>query len=483
MRYAHILTTALALVLAGCTASNAVEPITAVSASVVSPTVSSFPETPIIFEAESGESVEAFAGRFIVPENRTNPHSRELTIHYVRFPATTETPGAPIVYLSGGPGGSGINTAKGQRFPLFMAMRQHGDVIAYDQRGTGQSNDMERCTRPGPDLTDIVADNAALAGELVALASCMNEWEAVGIDLDGYDTVENAKDLDDLRRHLGAETISLWGISYGSHLGLTALRELNGRIDRAVFASIEGLDQTFKLPARTDAYFDRLQAAMNAADPETPDIKALIIRVHDQFDAEPQLLDIDGTNAMFHRRDLQDFMSGGISDPKWAKVVISIYSDLDQGDTSSLEQLYARWGVTSDYSYLPMNRLTDIASGTDPQRRALIDAQGRTALVGTRLNAPYEFEDIRPDLVLGPDFRRPVQSSVPVLMLSGTLDGRTYPEAAREAMVGLTHAHQVLIEGAGHNLFMTDPAVGDLIHQFMRGEIDLPKQITVSIPD
>lgn len=484
MRYTHTLTTALALALTACTA-NAVtdKPASAVPLLTSAPMSTVVNETPITFEAENGESVEAFAGTFVVPENRPNPDSRDLTIHYVRFPATTDTLGAPIVYLSGGPGGSGINTAKGQRFPLFMAMRQHGDVIAYDQRGTGKSNDMERCTRTGADLTDIVSDKAALAGDLAALASCMDEWEAAGVDLDGYDTVENAKDLEDLRQHLGAKQISLWGISYGSHLGLAALRELDGRIDRAVFASIEGLDQTFKLPARTDAYFDRLQVAMNAADSDTPDVKALIARVHAKFDAEPQLLDVDGTKAMFHRRDLQTLLSGAIADPKWAIMVVGIYRDLDRGDPSSLEQMFARWGVTSDHSYLPMNRLTDIASGTDPERRALIDTQGRTALIGTRLNAPYESEDIRPHLVLGPDFRRPVQSDVPVLMLSGTLDGRTYPEAAREAMVGLAHAHHVLIKDAGHNLFMTDPAVGDLIHQFMRGDDDLPKQITVPIPD
>lgn len=442
-----------------------------------------FVETAITFTAANGETTDAFEGNFTVPENRANPDSRALTIHYVRFPATTDTPGAPIVYLAGGPGGSGIGTAKRDRFPLFMAMRQHGDVIAYDQRGTGKSNDMERCSRPGPALTAVVSDADSLAGSLTALEECMTEWEAAGIDLNGYDTVENAQDLDALRRHLGAKKLSLWGISYGSHLGLTALRELDGRIDRAIFASIEGLDQTVKLPARTDEYFDRLQTAMRVQDPQAPDLKALIKRVHAAFEAEPKLLNIAGTEAVFHRRDLQNFLSGTISDPKWAMLVMNIYQDMDAGDMSSFEQFYGRWGVTTDYSFSPMGRLTDIASGTDPERRALIEAQGMVSPVGTALNAPYQYEDIRPELGLGAEFRQPVRSDVPVLMLSGTLDGRTYPEAARETMITLPNANQILIKDAGHNLFMTDARVGDIMHRFMRGETNLPQSIQVPIPN
>ena len=42
--------------------------------------------------------------------------------------------------------------------------------------------------------------------------------------------------------------MTLWGISYGSHLALAALNEIPSEIDRIVIASAEGLDQTVKLP-------------------------------------------------------------------------------------------------------------------------------------------------------------------------------------------------------------------------------------------
>ena len=94
---------------------------------------------PYTFENSKGEKVAAEFGTLLVPEKRSDPNSNLIELAFVRFKSTAKNPGPPIVYLAGGPGGSGIFTAKGSRFPLFMALREIGDVIAFDQRGTGFS--------------------------------------------------------------------------------------------------------------------------------------------------------------------------------------------------------------------------------------------------------------------------------------------------------------------------------------------------------
>ena len=81
---------------------------------------------PYTFTAGNGTKVEAQKGTFEVPENRKDPKSRRIKISFVRFPSTSATPGDPIVYLAGGPGGAGTFTAQGARFPLFMALREQG---------------------------------------------------------------------------------------------------------------------------------------------------------------------------------------------------------------------------------------------------------------------------------------------------------------------------------------------------------------------
>ncbi|MBS3820078.1 hypothetical protein KGY73_11340 [bacterium] len=60
----------------------------------------------IEFKAKE-KTVEAERGSFKVLENRSNPDSRPIKLTFVRFESTSDNPGAPIVYLAGGPGGSG----------------------------------------------------------------------------------------------------------------------------------------------------------------------------------------------------------------------------------------------------------------------------------------------------------------------------------------------------------------------------------------
>ncbi len=446
-----------------------------------------------VFKSAAGQTTAAIRGSLQVPENRADPASRMLTLRYVRFPATTHTPGAPIIYLAGGPGGSGIEAAKHERFPLFMAMRQFGDVIALDQRGTGASDDTPVCTPANaPSDTQALTDQAFAAAYRAAALECAAFWKATGVDLRGYNTNESVRDLDALRRQLGASKVTLWGISYGSHLALAALKMMDDRLDRVIIASAEGLDQTVKLPARTDAYFDRLQAVVDG-NPEArstyPDIKALIARVHRKLQAKPAMLhlkDANGkaTDLLLQRRTLQMAQGGAIADPQGALMMLAIYQAADNDDyqpIADLMQKYAAPGEPLTLRAMPL--AMDVASGIGEQRLALVEQQARRALLGDTLNFPMpQLQGTFPQLDLGDAFREPPVSHVPTLLLSGSLDGRTYPDGHREATAGLDHLQAITVVNAGHNLFMTTPAVAAAIERFMRGEPVQSARIVAPLP-
>ncbi len=204
---------------------------------------------PYVFENSKKEKIEAEFGRLFVPENRSNPKSKLIELVFVRFKSTSQNPGAPVIYLAGGPGGSGIGAARGSRFPLFMAMREIGDVIAFDQRGTGDSKPNINCRGS----FELPPDKPATYEELLRVArtnarSCADYWRGQGVDLSGYNTNESADDIEDLRKALGAKKVSLWGISYGTHLSLAAIKRHGRNIERAILAGTEGLDSTLKLP-------------------------------------------------------------------------------------------------------------------------------------------------------------------------------------------------------------------------------------------
>ena len=473
-----------AMVFAGCAHHASASPES-------NPTMPS--ENAIKFTAGSEEVVDAFEGSFTVPENRADPQSRTLPLRYVRFPATGKKTGSPIVYLAGGPGGSGIQTAKGRRFSLFLAMREFGDVIAFDQRGTGSSNDMPKCRSSQKlEATDRISDAEYARRHQDALRECLTFWKDNCIDVHGYNTTENVSDLDSLRQHLGAKKLTLWGISYGSHFSLAAIRQIGDRIEKVVIASAEGLDQTIKLPARTDDYFGRVQAAIDTQ-PKTkaawPDIKSTMRRVHAKLENAPISIKVMQKNGasqdyLWQRRDMQQTASSTISDPVPLSLLLNLYDSLDKGDAEMLSAV-APFVVdsTEEISFRPMSVLMDIASGTGTERRALIAEQAKASLLATYLNQPVELEDVDRSLVLNDDFRNVPVSDIPLLLLSGTLDGRTYIESQREAVAGLLAVQAVTVHNVGHNLFMASPEVTATIQDFMRGGSVDGRQINVDLPD
>ena len=454
-------------------------------------------EKAIIFKTMDNKTTDAFEGYIEVPENRNKADSRLIPVKYVRFPSTGKKNASPIIYLSGGPGGSGISTAKypNFRFPLFMALRGFGDVIALDQRGTGASSTAPKCVS-----SQTLPLNKKLTNNLVtqlyrkSADECVGFWQQQGIDILGYTTTQSALDIDDLRKHFNAEKVTLWGISYGSHLAFAAMKELKGKIDKVVIASAEGLNQTVKLPAETDAYFARLQQAINTqkdAAMAYPDIVKLMHRVHNKLEETPMTVNFpqkDGAlvEMLFQKMHLQIIASSMIADPhRGVKHLLMLYKTLDQNvDTALIEILKRGYFDDKPISFNLMSFAMDIASGITEERLELVNKQAETSLLGLALNFPMpQLNKAVKGLDLGDSFRKDPVSDIPTLLLTGTLDGRTYIESQKLATQSLSNLTQVQVTNAGHNLFMVSPEVTKVIKLFLSDEEVTTKLITIDLPE
>ncbi|HEU5249672.1 MAG TPA: hypothetical protein VFW15_06760, partial [Thermoanaerobaculia bacterium] len=89
--------------------------------------------------------VKAELGHLTVLENRSRPDGPTIELAFVRFKTRSAHPGTPVVWLAGGPGGSGTQDAEGPILPLFQAIAEFSDVIALDQRGMGRSQPRLDC--------------------------------------------------------------------------------------------------------------------------------------------------------------------------------------------------------------------------------------------------------------------------------------------------------------------------------------------------
>ena len=435
---------------------------------------------PRVFQTATGEKVDAEYGTLWVPENRRNPKSRLLELAFVRFKSTSPAPGHPIVYLAGGPGGSGIGAASGSRFPLFLAMREIADVIAFDQRGTGRSKPDVNCRETFQYPYDKAPDREALLAEVRnASRQCAERLRAEGADLAGYNTNESADDLEDLRKALGAEKLSLWGISYGTHLALATLKRHERRIDRMILAGVEGLPHTIKLPGNIQKHLeqiDRLVKADLELSRDVPDFLGLMKEVFARVERQPAVVEMTDPRTQqkvkvtLNKFALQMLVTnsfGGEEGMLPARLYAMSKGDYAGAGAGWLRLLSRLTGPGS-----AMTNMMDCYSGVSPARRQHIEREAKATLLGDVIDLPQPFVcDAWGSPDLGEAFRTSTsRSAVPVLFISGTFDVRTPVSNAEEVRKGFPNSDHLIIEGAVHSdpLFLSSPKIKDVMLEFMK---------------
>jgi len=448
---------------------------------------------PHTFVAEDGREVATEMGEFIVPENRDVANGRQLTLRFVRFKSTNPNPGSPIVYLAGGPGGSGINAAKYKRHDLFLALREVADVIAFDQRGTGLSDGPPQY--PGMwafDPTTPMTNAAARPVIQQATREAAAYFAEKGSDLAAYNSNASADDLNDLRRALGAKKLSLWSISYGSHLALTTLKRHEKHLDRIVLAGTEGYDHTVKLPADQQAILVAIDNLLKA-NPNTkavfPDFLGDVAKLLNRVAKKPAVVTTqhpatgEALEVALGKLELQILMSWFLGAPESFRDLPLTVAQMLEGDFSAVAK-YALYTKSGRFQGMSMGM--DLASGISPYRRKLIEMQAKTSLLGDAINFPYLHQyDALPQLDAGPEFRAPYPSELPVLCISGTLDGRTAPGNAEETLKYLPNGRHLVLEGAGHSdpLFLSSPRILEVMKAFFSGETVVNERIKVGPVD
>jgi pimeloyl-ACP methyl ester carboxylesterase len=420
---------------------------------------------PYTVQTEDGRPVAAELGWLAVPERRARPGGEPVRLAVLRLRSTAPSPGPPIVYLSGGPGGAGTAAVRGSRLPLLLALREAADVIALDQRGTGMSRPSLACRESWVYPLDRPADRESmLAVAREKSRACAAQLRRDGIDLAAYNTGESADDLEDLRRALGVPKIALLGTSYGTQLALVAARRHEGSLDRLVLAGVEAPHQGLHLPE----VLDRRLAALDLVPALRPLLEKLGRRPVAVEVAQP--LAGRSVRVVAGRFDLEAMVAQELSSRAGIAALPAKLRAMAGGDFGDLGRFAL--GLRRGWLGSAMPYAVVCSAGVPAERWERIRAQAPQTLLGRALDFP--FPDICdawgvPDL--GPAYRAPVRTRLSALLLSGSLDVRTPPENAAEVLAGLSGGVHVIVEGAGHgdDLLLSSPEIARTIVDFFRG--------------
>jgi pimeloyl-ACP methyl ester carboxylesterase len=363
-----------------------------------------------------------------------------------------------------------------------MALREVGDVILLDQRGTGISKPSLVCSR----TRDFPLDKPGDPEEMVriyqeALRACAQDLKSQGVDLSGYNTNESADDVADLRKALGAQRISLWGISYGTHLGLAVIRRHPEIVHRAILTGVSGPEaELMMLPSTIQEQLlkvDRLFKADPTVNSLIPDFLGLVKSLLAQLEKKPATVEVTDpqtgrpVKVTVGKWDLEFFTSVRVQ-PTWGiKSLPAWFYPMSRGDFQPLAETALAFRREAIGNLMPY--LMVCASGVSRERYRRIQREARRALLGNACNFPYP--GIAPALGnpdLGPAFRSPVHSEVPVLFVSGTLDGETPVRMAKEIRSGFPNSQHLIVEGASHgwDLFYFFPRANEIMCGFLKGD-------------
>ena len=187
-------------------------------------------------------------------EDRAAASGRRIPLAVVVLPATGSPAAADAVFfISGGPGQAATRSVA-EVAEEHKATRHLRDIVFVDQRGTGGSNALPCVPFPATDIRLYLGEPGP-----EEVRRCRDTLSAKA-DLRLYSTELAVLDLEDVRRALGYERVTLDAGSYGTKVALRYLSRFPRRVRAAVLRAVNPPGFRIPLPfaAAGQAALDRL---------------------------------------------------------------------------------------------------------------------------------------------------------------------------------------------------------------------------------
>jgi len=430
-------------------------------------------------------SLKAECATLEVPENPSG-EGRRITLSIVRDPAISERKAPdPLFILAGGPG-MGAQEMYAGAASAFGRISRDRDIILVDQRGTGRSTPLNCDLDPDGELLD---GRETKPEEIDAAARvCLDKLRAKH-DVRQYTTSVAVRDLETVRQALGYPSINLYGISYGTRVAQHYLRRHPDRVRSVILDGVvpPGLALGPAIATDAEAALARIfkrctaqPACRSAFGDPTATYRSLLaqlraapreVRLPDPRTGEPRTL------RFGHRHLAAVLRLSSYSAAQASLLPIALHEAATKDNftplASSLLMLHGSLeGSIAAGMHYSVVCSEDIPFVGDVDRARLGTTYMGTEMIDTlqRVCASW------PRGPVDADFREPLSTAVPVLLLSGADDPVTPPSYGEAALRGLADARHVVLADAGHGQLgapCMDKVLRDFIDTAQPSKLDL----------
>lgn len=420
-----------------------------------------FEPTECPFPTLSGRTVEC--GFLVVPEDRAQPAGPTIKLGVAILKSRSPNPQPdPIIFLNGGPGGHAL-LGFSQFFQAFQSFLGdlNRDVIIFDQRGVGWSQPALECPELRPSLLRQMHGESLTEAEIQApYIACRDRWMSAGVDLAAYTTAASAADVNDLWRALGYTEVNLYGVSYGTVLAQTVMRDYPNGLRGVILDSAYPLEINLTADSAANMHTGLRQVfAECAADAVCrlvyPDLETTYLDLLETLKHTPAHLTL--------------------ADPVTAETITTIFDAAALGDTLRLLPAREIPGLIYDlhdgnFTAILQNHREALKAihtfGAPPGRAMAISvfcSQGLYAQAAVPTHYPEAVwaEHFNADLtplpcsawpMPGAPDARAARSDIPTLILSGQFDFTRSPAYDALLTHNLTRSYLVVAPDVGHQV-------------------------------
>lgn len=403
-------------------------------------------------------AIAAECGRLRVPEDPGRAGGGMLELAVARVPAiSARKADDPLFVLAGGPG-LAASTFYASVAGAFARIRRERDIVLVDQRGTGGSNALA-C-----ELDRGVVERAATDVLEAETGRCLRALQTRA-DVALYTTSLAVRDLDAVRAALGYRRLALYGSSYGTRVAQHYLRRYPQRVRALILDGVVPPEVALG-PGVATAAQRALESILGrcAAEPACHaafgDPAASLRKLRAQLAARRVSVTLpDPTSGELrtiafgpdHLATVLRLQS--YSAEQAALLPLSLHQGAERANLVPLAgQFLLATGALEQLAYGMHNTVAcseDVAFFAPFGERASLR---ETYIGAAQVEALETMCRLWPRGPVDGDFKAPLSSRVPALLLSGGDDPVTPPAYGAQAQRGLPNSRHVVIAGLGHGL-------------------------------
>ncbi len=412
-----------------------------------------------IADTSGKRTMKAHCATLSVPENYAEPNGKKIDLFIAKIKSMSKNPETdPFTLLAGGPGQSATESYLMMRGALEK-IRKRRDILLVDQRGTGNSNQMQ-CAPDDEEYADPFVYDPEVIKEMTR--ECLQELPG---DPRFYSTSVAVKDLENVRQAIGFEQWNLWGGSYGTRVAQHYLRRYPQHTRTVVLDAVAppplnlGPDIALESQRAVDQMIERC-AEDEVCQKNFPELGKHINELVARLKERPETI------------SFENFSTGEIETMEFGEAHLALTIRM---------LLYSAHGVSilptmlhsayAQNNFAPLARRAQLVA--DDLGNALSlgmhnsvvctedvpfynvdkidpDALNKTYMGTAAIDSLQDMCSLWPEGEMDADFKELVESEHPVLVLSGSIDPITPPAYAEMILPGLKNSLHIVNQNQGH---------------------------------